>query len=253
FRNVDTSQTRVVLIEAQGRVLPSMSERASARALRDLERMNVEVLLRSQVTEINQSEVAMGPRQIPTRNVFWAAGVEAAKLNRSLGVELDRAGRVKVNPDCSVPGYPAVFVIGDAAHLVSSQHPNPVPGVAQAAMQMGDFVARRIRLAITQNPKAMSPAMFRYRDKGSMAAIGRARAIADIGGFTFGGVGAWLVWSLVHILFLVGFRNKLFVMLSWVWNYLVSTKGARLITGESRLSIRQPLLTGTNGPRESVR
>lgn len=248
FRNVDTSATRVILIEAQGRVLPSLSERASARALRDLEKMGVDVLLHSQVTDINHQEVAIGPRRISTSNVFWAAGVQASKLNRSLGVELDRAGRVKVNPDCSVPGYPEVFVVGDAAHLAMPQQATLVPGVAQAAMQMGDFVARRIRALVKEAPDATPPAAFRYRDKGSMAAIGRARAVADIRGFTFGGVGAWLIWSLVHILFLIGFRNKLFVMLSWVWNYVVSTKGARLITGEPRLSIRQPLLTSSTAP-----
>jgi NADH dehydrogenase len=170
--------------------------------------------------------------------VLWAAGVQGTKIAESLGVELDPLGRVKVQPDLSVPGHPEVFVVGDAAHVVDPKTGHPVPGVAQGAIQGGRFVADLIRHDLQRLDPKQRPA-FHYFDKGSMATIGRGKAVASIKGKTIGGFFGWLAWGLVHIIFLVGFRTKLVVMLDWIWNYFSHERGARILTGDPKMSVKK--------------
>jgi NADH:ubiquinone reductase (H+-translocating) len=236
FRRVDTTTARVIVVEGAARLLPTMSEKASAIALESLRSMGVEVRLSTFVTHIDAEGVRLGDEQLPASNVIWAAGVKASSLGATLGVPLDRAGRVVVEPDCSVPGHPQVFVIGDMAAQMDAKTNTPVPGVAQGALQMGDFVAAIVRDGVAG--RARPRGAFSYRDKGSLATIGRARAVADVFGTTLGGLTAWLLWSGVHVAFLVGFRNKVFVMLSWAWSYIRNARGARLITGPTPKALR---------------
>jgi NADH dehydrogenase len=236
FHNVDTSTARIVLIDASSRLLPTFDPELSARAQRDLERMGIEVILNSSVTQVDAHGVALGDTRIEAQNVFWAAGVKASPLAQTLGVPLDRAGRVVVNPDLSIPGHKQVFVIGDMAAAQDALTGAPVPGVAQAAIQEGAFVGEIIKHELQTNQTNRRPT-FAYRDKGSMATIGKAKAVAQIGNLKFGGLTAWLLWSFVHVAFLVGFRNKVFVVLSWVWNYTLSARGARLIVGAEPSSV----------------
>ena len=230
FRRVDTTMARVILIEGRDRLLSTMSERASAWATRDLERMGVDVRVDTLVTAVDESGLLAGDEWLPTRNVLWAAGVQAAPIGQMLGCPLDRAGRVIVGPDCTMPGRPEVFVIGDLAAQKDPETGAPVPGLAPAAIQMGAFVARILRSETMLGTSPRERPAFRYRDRGALATIGKAKAVADFGTHTVHGLAAWGLWSFVHILFLIGFRNKLFVMLSWAWNYVLHTRGARLIT-----------------------
>lgn len=234
FRNVDTREARVVLVEGMDRLLPSFHERLSERARRDLERLGVEVVLGTLASEIDASGVVIGKgdtaRRIESRCVLWAAGLKGEAITQSMDVPKDEVGRVKVAADLSTPGYPSVFVIGD---LMASAHPKtgkPVPGVAQGALQSGRFVGRVIAAELAGGSRERFGA-FHYFDKGSMATIGRARAVAEIGSLRFGGLVAWLLWSAVHVAFLVGFRSKLFAILEWAWLYVFWSRGARLITG----------------------
>ena len=236
FRNVDTASARIILVEGQERLLSSMSERSSARALEDLEAMGVEVRLNSFVTSVSEIGVDIGGETVPAENVIWAAGVRASPLADSLEVPRDKVGRVLVRKDCSLKRFPRIFVIGDMAAQVSADTGEPVPGVAQGALQMGEFVADVIDRAVRG---ANARGAFCYNDKGSLATIGKAKAVADIGDKFFGGTLAWLLWSLIHVMFLIGFRNRIVVMLSWAWNYVVHARGARLITGGARGSERQ--------------
>ncbi|MCA9289648.1 MAG: NAD(P)/FAD-dependent oxidoreductase [Phycisphaerales bacterium] len=226
FRRIDTTTTKVILVEAGERLLGGMPATLGDRAKTDLEHMGVDVRLRHRVTHIDETGAVVGDERIPAANVFWAAGVTGSALARTLGVPLDPAGRVIVDPDLTVPGHPELFVIGDLAHVEDPATGTTVPGIAPAAMQMGRHVAATLR----RRPDADRPP-FRYRDTGTMATIGRNRAVAAIGGRRFTGLVAWLLWSLVHVYFLIGFRRRMFVMLSWAWNYVVFAKGARLITG----------------------
>ena len=227
FRRVDTRTARVVLVEGKDRVLSAMSKRASDRAQAALTNMSIEVRLNTFVTDVDAEGVLLGQERLEAANVIWAAGVRASSIGKTLGSPTDAAGRVVVEADCSVKGHPRLFVVGDMASQTSgSTH---VPGVAQGAIQMGDFVARLIEEEARTGSRRQ--AVFTYRDKGSLATIGRARAVADVFGTTVGGLGAWLLWSGVHIAFLIGFRNKTFVILSWMWTYIRNTRGARLITG----------------------
>jgi NADH dehydrogenase len=229
FRHIDTRDARVVLIEAGTQLLGAFPDRLSRHALRDLERLGVDVRFGKPVTAIAPDAVTIGDEIVPANTIVWAAGVQASPLARSLGVELDRAGRVLVTPDLSVPGHPEIFVIGDMASLEDPRG-RSFPGVAQVAMQQGAWAAANILRAIEQKPARP----FRYRDLGNMATIGRNSAVADIRGLRLTGFVAWLAWAVVHILNLIGFRNRVLVALQWLWDYLTFQRGARLITGATR-------------------
>ena len=241
FRRVDTSTAQVILLEGADRLLPGMSIEASEAAKHQLEALGVDVRVGALVTDVDELGVRLGDEQVPAANVIWAAGVEGSALARTMDVPLDRQGRVLVEPDCSIPGRPEAFVIGDLAALKDSLTRKPVPGVAQAALQMGQFVGKTIRggLAAGRPPSMRRP--FHYVDKGTMATIGRARAVADIGDLTFKGFFAWFLWSMVHILYLIGFRNRLMVMVNWGWQWLLQARGARLITGSPLMHLKRPV------------
>lgn len=240
YKHIDTRTTRVILFEGADRVLPPFPPELSKRAQRDLERMGVEVCLNSIVTNITTQGVSVGDEFIPVRNVFWAAGVRASSVGRSLGVALDRAGGVVVKADLTIPGHSEVFVVGDLAAARSADTNDPVPGVAQAAIQMGRYAGQVIAREVTGRAMPAERSGFVYRDKGSIAIIGKAKAVAHIGRWKLGGILAWLLWGVVHILFLIGFRNRVLVLLSWVWGWLLNARDARLITGDSRLNIQVP-------------
>lgn len=227
FRNIDTSRSRVILIEAGPRVLASMPEKLSEKARRGLDRLGVIVRTGSMVTECRQDRIELGAEHIPCRTIIWAAGVGASPASSWLHAEHDQAGRVIVGKDLSVPGYPNVFVIGDTA-AVYMDNGALVPGVAPAAKQQGKFVARLIEDRISG--RADKNRRFRYRDQGNLATIGRSEAVVDLGRFRLSGAIAWLFWGLVHIFFLIDFRNRLSVSLDWLWSYLTFGRGARLIT-----------------------
>ena len=229
FRSIDPGRTRVVLVEAAPRVLTTFTPELSERARRQLERLGVEVRSGAMVTGIDAVGVTLGGgERIAAATVLWAAGVTASPLARSLGAPLDRAGRVLVEPTLALPGNERVFVAGDLASVTSNG--KPVPGVAPAAMQMGRHVAGNVRrLLITHEP--LEP--FAYRDKGSLATIGRAAAVADLGRLRCSGFLAWLMWTVVHIFFLVGCRNRLLVMLQWAWLWVTKGRGVRLITSST--------------------
>jgi NADH dehydrogenase len=242
FCRVDPSAARVILLEAAPRTLPMMAEEISAKARAQLERLGVEVHTGAKVTAIDAEGVWLGNDRIRARNVIWAAGVSASPLGRSLGAPLDRAGRVRVEPDLTVPGHPDVYVIGDLAAAMSDG--KPVPGVAAAAMQEGRHTARNIKRSLRGEPREP----FVYRDRGTMATIGRAAAVADLGRVKLSGLVAWLLWLFVHIMYLVGFRNRLSVLLEWGWSYLTFDRGARLITGARPPEVSRPALADTAAP-----
>ena len=225
FRRIDPASARVLLLEAGPRILPAFAEGLSRHAAEDLRALGVEVRTSAAVTGIDAHGVSIGGERIEARSIFWAAGVQASSLSRSLGVELDRAGRVMVDADLSIPGHPAAFVIGDMAHLEEPER-GLVPGLAPAAIQEGKAAARNILASIAGRPRKP----FRYRDKGMMATIGKHRAIAQTGPIRLTGYLAWLAWLFIHILYLIGFKNRLSVFAQWVWSYVLSKRGARLIT-----------------------
>ncbi len=224
YRAIDASATRVILVEGQDRILTAYPDALSARARRDLEELGVEVRTGARVTAIEHDRVHIGDETIPCRNVFWAAGNQASFLGKKLGVETDRAGRVPVESDLSVPGHPEVFAVGDLAAVKWGD--KLVPGVAPAANQQGKHAARGILADLAG--RARKP--FRYLDKGNLATIGRNRAIADFGWLRVRGRLAWFLWLFVHILYLVGFRNRLSVLLQWAYAYFTFQRGVRLIT-----------------------
>ena len=226
FRNINPSDARVRLIEAGPRVLSSFPEDLSAKALRQLQKLGVEVSTGTPVTHIDATGYRLGEEFVPARTVVWAAGVAASPLARSLGVPLDRAGRVAVQEDLSAPGLPHVFVAGDLASV--QQDGKPVPGVAPAAKQMGKHVAGAIRARLQGKP---APA-FRYRDFGNLATIGRMAAIVHFGKLKLSGLLAWWFWLGAHVFFLIGFRNRLVVLLNWAWAYWSYQRGARIILGQ---------------------
>ena len=229
FRSIDPRSTRVVLIEAGPRVLPAYSEDLSASAVRQLNHLGVEVMTGAAVTGIDESHVYLSEHSLPASVVLWAAGVSASPLGKLLGAPVDRAGRAQVQPDLTLPGHPEVFIVGDQVSVLQ-ENGKPVPGVAQAAIQMGRFAAATIRGDLRGKPRKP----FRYFDKGSLATIGRSAAIADIRGFKMSGFSAWLAWLFIHILFLIGFQNRIQVIWDWFWAYVTFSRGARLITGQSR-------------------
>lgn len=227
FRNIDPRRTRVVLIEAGARVLAGFDEDCSARARRDLEKLGVSVWTSTRVTGVNAEGVAMGTEFLRSATVIWAAGVQPSALNRTLGTPLDRQGRVQVEPDLSLPGFPNVFVAGDQVRF--EENGQPLPGQAPVAMQQGRHAAANIlRLEKGEPTKP-----FRYLDKGQMATIGRGRAVVQMGKVHFYGFLAWLTWLFVHIFYLIGFKNRLFVIMQWTWAYFTYARGARLIVAKA--------------------
>jgi NADH:ubiquinone reductase (H+-translocating) len=233
FRRIDPTQARIVLIEAGPRVLAHLPPKLSASAQRQLVKLGVEVRTGTKVKSIAQGRVELENGQvIEAENIIWGAGVSASPLTKKLGVELDGAGRVKVNPDLSLPGRPEVFAIGDLA-LVLDEEGKPVPGVSPAAMQMAKHVARIIRDGLELGRERAARPRFRYWDKGTMATIGRSAAVAKIGRIEFNGFLAWIAWLFVHLIFLIGFRNRLAVLLQWAYSYIAYKRGARIITGLS--------------------
>lgn len=231
FRRIDTRDTAVILLEGGPRILPSFPEALAARAAADLAALHVDVRTGHAVTGIEPDAVVVGGHRIPSRTVFWAAGNTAAPITQSLGVPLARSGQVIVEPDLSVPGHPEVFVIGDLA-VARQRDGTPAPGVAQVAIQGGGAAARNIMASMSGG--ARTP--FHYVDKGDLAVIGRGRAIANLlgGRLQLGGRTAWFLWLFIHIAYLIGFRNRLSVMLQWAYAYLTYQRGARLITAHQR-------------------
>lgn len=238
FRNINTRTTRVLLFQADDRVLPAFAPELSARAQAYLDRMGVEVHLGTPVTDVAPEGLTVGGEFIAIRNIFWAAGVKASGIGASLGAPTDRSGRVGVGPDLSIPGHPEVFVIGDMANAESGG--KPVPGVAQGAIQMGRYAARRIAAEVAGRSNQADRPPFVYKDKGSMAVIGKNRAVAEVGRLRFGGLLAWLAWGVIHIAFLVNFRNRIQVLFSWFWNWLINARDARLITGDASMRLITP-------------
>lgn len=230
FRSIDPKRTRIVLLEGGPRILPTYAPDLSESAVRQLQHLGVEVHASAMVTKIDPGTVWVGDQPFPAAVILWAAGVAASALGKKLGAPTDRAGRVMVNPDLSIPNYPNVFVIGDLATLKDSQG-DPLPGVAPVALQEGRYVAKIIGGDLRNSPRKN----FDYFDKGSLATIGRAAAVAQFGKLHISGYFAWLAWLFVHIFFLIGFRNRIIVLIQWAWSYLTYERGARLITGDTTL------------------
>lgn len=233
FDHIDPTQVRVLLIEGNERVLKAFDPVSSRRAEDQLIGLGVEVRLGVRVESIAQGAIVVAGETIYADNIIWAAGVSAVPVTKTLGVELDRGGRILVRPDLSVPGHPEVFAIGDIVSLVDAKGV-AVPGVAQGALQMAEHVAATLQaeLSLGQRLSEARPA-FVYKDKGSMATIGRSAAVAEIAGRRLSGFVAWLAWLVVHLLFLVGFRNKFSVLVHWIYSYFTYKRGARIITGVS--------------------
>lgn len=248
FRSIDTTTARVILIEAQDRLLSTFSAKLSQHAKSALEKLGVEVRLNSRVIGIDEHGVVIGPpeksERINAESVFWAAGVQASPLGATLDVPMDRQGRVMVQPDLSIANHPEVFVIGDLAKVIDPKSKHEVPGVGPAAIQMGKYVARIIERESTARVRGDTASNrdkpFHFIDKGMLATIGRAKAVGAIKGFEFHGLLAWLLWATVHVFYLIGFRNRLLVMLEWGWAYIMFRRGARLITGDTDLDLRTP-------------
>lgn len=247
FRVADTRLARVILIEAGERVLPAMHPDSSARALAQLRGLGVEVRLGAPVTGVFADGVELAGARLRSHNVIWTAGVRAAPLTAMLGVPLGPGGRVRIAPDCSVPGYPEAFVIGDAAYLIDARTGQPVPGVSQGAMQMGRYVARIIDAELRGQPSKRAPG-FRYHDLGSMATVGKSRAVVELGRVRFGGLMAWFAWMALHVTTLIGFRNRLAVLASWIYAYVFFRRGSRLITNLQPASVLQPIAPATAVP-----
>jgi NADH:quinone reductase (non-electrogenic) len=230
FRNIDTRQTRVILLEGGQRILPSFPEKLAESAHRALAELGVEVHTDSIVTKIEKGAVCVGEQRIEARTVFWAAGNAASPLGKLLGAPLDGVGRVLVEPDLSMPGHPEVFVVGDLASVKRADG-RLVPGVAPAANQEGKLAANNVRRLI----RGEATKLFRYRNKGDLATIGRSRAIADFGKVSLTGRPAWFLWLTVHITYLIGFRNRISVLIQWAYAYFTYQRGVRLITNAERI------------------
>jgi NADH:ubiquinone reductase (H+-translocating) len=228
FRHIDPGEATVMLLEGGPRILPSYPESLSNQAKQDLRRLGVDVRTETLVTDIQPDSVKAAGWTIPTQTVIWAAGNRASRVLRSLGAPLDPAGRVIVEPDCTIPGHPEVFVLGDAA-LFTHQGETPLPATSPVAIQMGEYAAHTIVGDLEGQPRRA----FQYWDKGQLAVIGRGRAVADIWKLHFGGFLAWLIWIFVHIFYLIGFRNRILVLIQWAWSYVTFGRGARLISTET--------------------
>src|SRR5271166_2618079 len=230
FRNIDPAKTRILLVEAGPGVLSAYPPDLRRSAVEQLQHLGVEVRTNAAVTEVRSGEVMIGDEVVPAAVVLWAAGVSASPLGRALGAPVDRAGRVLVEADLTIPGHREVFVVGDLASLKHADG-TLLPGVAPVAMQQGRYVARQIAADLAKEPRKN----FHYVDKGSLATIGRAAAVAQFGKLHISGFIAWLSWLFIHIFFLIGFRNRIVVMIQWAWSYLTYERSARLITGASRV------------------
>ena len=230
FRSIDPKRTRILLLEGGPQILPTYPLDLSQSAVRQLQHLGVEVRAPAMVTRIDPGAVWIGSERIPAAVILWAAGVAASSLGKKLGAPTDRAGRVMVNPDLSLPNHPNVFVIGDLATL-KNEAGKPLPGVAPVAMQEGRYVAKAVAKDLRKSPRQP----FHYLDKGNLATIGRAAAVAEFRKVHISGYFAWLAWLFVHIFFLIGFRNRIIVLIQWAWSYLTYERGARLITGDTTL------------------
>ena len=230
FRAIDPAQAQIILLEGGPRVLPTYPEELSRSAEKQLRALGVEVRTSTLVTGIEPGQVRMGDSVLPAAVTLWAAGVLASPLGAGLGAPLDRVGRVRVQPDLSLPGHPEVFVIGDLATL-NGEDGKPLPGVAPVAIQQGRATAENIGRDLRSEPRQN----FRYRDRGNLATIGRAAAVADFGRMRISGRIAWMAWLTIHIFWLIGFRNRLLVFVQWIWAYVTYQRGTRLITGDSEL------------------
>jgi NADH dehydrogenase len=224
FRRIDSRQTRILLLEGGPRILPSFSVEHSAKAVRVLEGLGVQVWTNAKVTDISEQGVAIGDEFVQAATVLWAAGVRGSGLAEKSGFETDSAGRAIVEPDLSVKGFPTVFVAGDLAHVVDERG-KMVPGMAPAALQEGRYLGQLIRDEIQGKPRKP----FRYWNKGQMATIGRSQAVLESGKLNLSGMAAWIAWLIIHVYYLTGFRNRFFVVLTWAWSYLRFQRGARLI------------------------
>jgi NADH dehydrogenase len=235
FRNIDPQRTRIFLIEAGPRILPTYPEELSQSGQEQLRRLGVEVRTNTMVTSVEPDLVRMGAESLKSAVTLWAAGVAASPLARLLGAPVDKAGRALVQPDLTIPGHPEVFVIGD---LAAARNPDgkPVPGVAPAAIQQGKAVAANIARELKGEPRLP----FAYKDEGSLAVIGRKAGVADFGRIKLRGLLAWLAWLFVHLLFLIGFRNRLLVLSEWAWSYFTYDRAVRLITGSTELPWSRP-------------
>lgn len=227
FRSIDPRQTRVILVEAGPRILPSFDAKLAAHAMRDLESLGVQVWVTAKVTQVDAQGVVVGTERIAAATVLWGAGVRAADVGRTLGAPVDQVGRVQVNADLSIPDHPEVFVAGDLAHCQGADG-KPLPGVALVAVQQGIYVAGLIKNDLAGRPREP----FKYFDMGKLATIGRSRAVCEIFGVKMTGWIAWWVWLLVHIYRLSGFRNRLMVLIQWAWSFMTFGRGARLIVGK---------------------
>jgi NADH dehydrogenase len=232
FRHIDPGEATVMLLEGGPRLLPSYPPSLSDKAKHDLRRLGVDVRTETMVTDIRPGSVVAAGWTIPTQTVIWAAGNLASPILRSLDAPLDHVGRAIVEPDCTIPNHPEIFVLGDAA-LFNHQEGGPLPGICPVAIQMGEYTAQTIVGDLTGEPRRA----FHYWDKGQLAVIGRGRAVADIWRLHFGGLLAWLIWTFVHIFFLIGFRNRVLVMIQWAWSYVTYGRGARLIAGETPCAV----------------
>ena len=227
FRNVNPKLARVILIEAGPRILPSFAETLAGKATRDLENLGVQVWTASLVTGVDQDGVQIGRERVESSTVLWAAGVQASRLGKQLGVETDRLGRIVVTPELSIREHPEVFVAGDQAFFAHGTK-GALPGIAPVALQQGRAIAKNILREI----RGKSRLPFRYLDKGQLATIGRSKAIVEIGRLRCGGFFAWLAWLVIHIYYLIGFKNRLFVIMQWAWSFFSFQRGARLIVSK---------------------
>jgi len=248
FRRIDPREATVMLLEGGPRILPSYPAELSEKAKYELRRLGVEVREQTMVTDVRLGYVVAGGWTIPSQTIVWAAGNVASPLMKTLGCPLDNVGRPIVEPDCTIPGHPEVFVLGDTAHHYDERLKGPVPALCPAAIQQGQYAARTIRGDLARKPRRP----FSYWDKGQLAVIGRGRAVADIWRLHFRGFLAWFLWVFVHIFFLIGFKNRVSVLMQWAWSYFTYQRGARLITSSWSAGLGQRLLgRGVQSPCET--